>query len=59
MAASSPSTIGRSLTSPVAEPANTPEHFRLEHETEFMQYYRGDSVWYRHKTADRKWRREK
>jgi len=44
---------------PTQTPPPPPEHYCQEHQTEFKQYRRGDSVWYSHKTGDGKWCREK
>ena len=45
-------------TAPAPEPAETPAHYCQEHQTSFKRYSRGESIWWSHKTAEGKWRRE-
>ncbi len=41
------------------EPQPTvPDHYCLEHQTEFKRYQRGADTWYSHKTVDGTWCRE-
>ena len=40
-------------------PAPPPAHYFQEHDTPFKWHSRGENVWSSHKTADRKWCREK
>ena len=44
-----------SLTEP---PPTVPDHYCLEHQTEFKRYQRGADTWYSHKTVDGAWCRE-
>ena len=43
------------LTEP---PPTVPDHYCLEHQTEFKRYQRGADTWYSHKTVDGVWCRE-
>ena len=46
---------GPDLTEP---PPTVPDHYCLEHQTEFKRYQRGADTWYSHKTVDGAWCRE-
>ena len=42
----------------LTEPPPVPDHYCLEHQTEFKRYQRGADTWYSHKTDDGTWCRE-
>ena len=42
----------------LTEPPTVPDHYCLEHQTEFKRYQRGADTWYSHKTVDGAWCRE-
>ena len=43
---------------PNHNPAQPPEHYCQEHQTEFKRYERQGKVWYSHKAPDGKWCKE-
>ena len=44
--------------SDLTQPLPAPDHYCLEHLTEFKRYQRGANTWYSHKTVDGAWCRE-